>query len=595
MAGDANAEPSPSQEACAEVAGSTTSDTAMAGDANAEPSPSQEACAEVAGSTSSDAAKAGAAAVAEVVGDATAEMTEEASAEPAPSQEACAEVQPGSQAEAGAEVVAAAMEPSAGVEAAGEAKVSEYAEAAAEADAEAAGSGSVDIELCFFRATLRSQQLARRMGRVPALHVAVATSDGLRQVMEFIGVHQRQYCVEDPPRDAISRNLVESLLKVVLEFVFHPSRTRYVKAHVVLRECSSDPEVRRQREVLLPLMVDKVREGNPVIKHVSIEFCEARARTFPRDGKRKSYLVLDEDVLKVAPVRQSMMTKAPSAKGSFSGFGQGFLNSQRAKTRGLEDARKPVIVEVPSSGSSSSSAPAPSISERIKPGERTRINPKPYGEAVPPPVESTRDEKRKMLLGSAELRPEVAEMSGIYNNGGRSEGGASSSSAPVGGQEGGGATPVRADLEDTEDQEESEQSTPQANNISELANRLFGADAAEEAALDLDASDDENRRPDDGRTDSTTTPSPKASSLASRGEHAPSERSEPVTEEGTDLDASGGASGSTPAPVGAGFRLLQQRRQERRRCEEAEQARAAAEQSDRPLSIERINVSCSRS
>lgn len=56
------------------------------------------------------------------------------------------------------------------------------------------------------------------------------------------------------------------------------------------------------------------------------------------------------------------------------------------------------------------------------------------------------------------------------------------------------------------------------------------------------------------RTDSTMTPSPKGTSL---GGGAPSERSEPVTEDSLALD---GDSSRAPA---AGLRLLQQRRRER--------------------------------
>jgi len=38
------------------------------------------------------------------------------------------------------------------------------------------------------------------------LHVVLET-EGTREALEFLGVHQRRYCAEEPPTDAISQHL----------------------------------------------------------------------------------------------------------------------------------------------------------------------------------------------------------------------------------------------------------------------------------------------------------------------------------------------------------------------------------------------------
>jgi len=132
-------------------------------------------------------------------------------------------------------------------------------------DASEQAEGSVVVELRFFRATPRLPALAKKVGKLPILHVGI-TSSGLHQALEFLGIHQRKYYAEEPPSDAIAQNLTESLLRVALEFVFHPSRSKYAKRHLVLRECSSSAEALKSRDDLLPRMVERIRRMSKTIE-----------------------------------------------------------------------------------------------------------------------------------------------------------------------------------------------------------------------------------------------------------------------------------------------------------------------------------------
>jgi len=197
--------------------------------------------------------------------------------------------------------------------------------------------GSVEVELFFFRAKPRLGQLAKKLGTVPVLHVTVLTSDGVSQSLEFLGVHQRRYFTEATPSDAISQHLSESLLRVALEFVFHPSRSKYAKPRLVLRECSVLPEVLRDRKDALPHMAQILQQLNGDIKQVILEYGPPRGR-LRAAASRKSCLALDERCLNVAP-EAAKVASAPPAKASFEGLGKGFLSASKTKARGLGDRR----------------------------------------------------------------------------------------------------------------------------------------------------------------------------------------------------------------------------------------------------------------
>lgn len=374
------------------------------------------------------------------------------------------------------------------------------------------GPDVIEAELCFFRAMPKRGALGKKLGAVPVLHVALVVDEGKRESMEFIGVHQRRYCAESTPTDAISRNLVESLLQVALEFVFHPSRSKYATQTLVIRECSTCQEVRRTRDVLLPGMVDRLRQLNNKIKHVEIEYCSSRSR--PPDGKGRSFLIFDEDVLKVVPSKTSGR-KAPSAKGSFKGLGQGFLNTKELQRKGLgfdtdRQQEKKTNEETDHSSSAASSSQGP------------------------PPIQTYREDRRRLLLPAADLQAgdnkEMKEFASKVQDGAHQESQA---------------------VEDTLEEEADEPEGAPSTTLSELANQLFGN------AGDPNEEDDNTL---EEQTDSTQLPSPKASSC---GENAASERSEPVTEDGGDLCDSS----SVPA---AGIRLLQQRRKAKRQAQQAE-------------------------
>jgi len=277
---------------------------------------------------------------------------------------------------------------------------------------------STELELSFFRAKPKNGVLARKMGRVAVLRTSFTTTDGLSQAMEFVGVHQRCYCMEEPAGDAISANLVESLLLVALEFIFHPTRTRYTKERLVVRECSASIEAKQCGELLLPMMLKRVQAMNQKIKKVDIELDSPRQH---RCWKRvTSFLVFDEDLLKVAVPKQKE-SQQPSTIGNSSasssfGFRRNFLNTNAAKKHGLMKPKQgePCQVtemEVASSanfGSGNPSSACGSIADSIKPGERTRINTSPTSSS-PPPVQTTSADRSRLLLPAANVEIPMTE------------------------------------------------------------------------------------------------------------------------------------------------------------------------------------------
>lgn len=201
-------------------------------------------------------------------------------------------------------------------------------------------------------------------------------------------------------------------------------------------------------------------------------------------------LVVDENLLQVSPAKPQ---KQPAA--SFDGFGRGFLGrAERSRPR--------------ASGASSSKSSAPQgstapdglereIEEKLARLEQLQQVIVSKSASGADPVDGSEGRPRPMpaadfAAGSA-TSPHVQDFARCVENG----------------------FPVVVDPVDPDD-EFDEQGGP---SLSELATQLFG-DGASLAALDVVDGD--------AVTDSTKTPSPKASS---RGGGAPSERSEP-TEDG---------------------------------------------------------------
>lgn len=203
-------------------------------------------------------------------------------------------------------------------------------------------------------------------------------------------------------------------------------------------------------------------------------------------------------MLKVSPARypQSSSSRAPPAAGAFEALDKGFLNKPVAK-RGLS----PPPGAGKSAGSLASAAELLAKTEDIKELLLPAAN-----------VESGMTEDVIAFAKEVELRPP----------------GSASAAAGAGG-----------DDADVDGDAEGADAAP-APSLSELANELFGGGDIEDAPGE-----------DGERTESTHTPSPKGSHL---GGGAPSERSEPATEDGVET---GKAHPRTPP---AGIRLLQQRR-----------------------------------
>jgi hypothetical protein len=286
--------------------------------------------------------------------------------------------------------------------------------------------------------------------------------------------------------------------------------------------------------------------------------------------------------LKVAPVKSVSLSKAPAAKGAFSGIGKGFLNTRSAKRKGLsskaavtEVVEPDAEVKVPAAGSVAAlptdgevqQSEATSVADHIPPSERTRINPLPESSG-PPPMCTDAEEKRKLLLPAAQLHegpsPEVRQFAE------RAAAASSSNSTP------GNSAAVQVEPALTAGtQEEGPVDDPQGlTSLSELAEFLFGDLARESHAGDV-AEDDLQS------IGSTKTPSPKAGSSRDGGT-AGSERSESVHAE----PAASAGDASAQAPQ-AGLRLLQQRRRDRAAVSEAIQTQQpAAARSEAPLQDE---------
>lgn len=364
---------------------------------------------------------------------------------------------------------------------------------------------------------------------------------------------------------------------------------------MILRECSTSAEVRKSRVALFPSMVAQVKRMNDRIQHVDIEFCDGLARQhhLARGKKDRSFLILDEDVLKVAPVRREL-AKAPSANGAFRGLGQGFLNSDRARRRGLADQRRQdqgsknsgTSGDAEHNGSAPGDEPKAAADESekhnsgdqtagdtdseliksIKASERTRINSSSSSSGVPPGIETTLEERRRLVMGGTDTSvgkvPEDVMRSVRSAAGVAAAGSAAATVAPtvgvatssVNAVESAAAAastsdPAASAVEDDEEANTDEQPP----SLSDLANRLFG----NELELDIGVFDEAASDGGAGHlTESTKTPSPKASSRGGGAPSERSERSEPVTEDGADI------AGNAEAPA-AGIRWLQHRRKER--------------------------------
>eukprot|EP00929_Paragymnodinium_shiwhaense_P039035 TRINITY_DN20535_c0_g1_i1.p1 TRINITY_DN20535_c0_g1~~TRINITY_DN20535_c0_g1_i1.p1 ORF type:complete len:790 (+),score=272.98 TRINITY_DN20535_c0_g1_i1:137-2506(+) len=417
--------------------------------------------------------------------------------------------------------------------------------AASSAAAESSGGGYVEVELSFFRASPSLGPLAKRLGRVPVLHVALSTSDGSSQAMEFVGVHQRQYCVQEPAPDAIAQNLVESLLKVALEFVFHPSRSRYAKERLILRECSIDAEARRSGVQALPRMVEEIQKANEKIKKVDIEEKASRTRPLVDDSKaegNRSFLVFDEDVLKISPAKSEFKTKAPTAKGAFKGLGAGFLNTDKAKRKGIGASA--------AAGSSSAAGAAAPVASTA-PGSVGMDKLRSF------PIEAPLEEKRKYLLGAAEEEMKMAQEVQDFVKRVQAEKAAGNTATSAAGE-------AAAAVEEAEDEDEAAVS----GTIHSLANTLFGGEEDEGSAAQLvgepsltgeaqsmvrdsdvnvgDLLEASSQR--GAPTESTTTPSPKASSRGGLSA-APSEMSHGTQDEEAAAAAAQVASSQVERPL----------------------------------------------
>eukprot|EP00439_Symbiodinium_sp_Y106_P031981 s1832_g3.t2 len=331
---------------------------------------------------------------------------------------------------------------------------------------EVPGPSWLAVTLNYFRAVPKRSPLSSKVGRVPALHVTVTFDDGTEQAMEFIGIHQRRYYVEDPASDALAQHLTESLLRVALEYIFHPSRSRFAKERVVLRECSLDKEALHSREELLPRMVEGIRKCNDKIKDVELEMGGPRPLANAA-RKAKSFLALDEDVLKVAPAKEQVKS-APPAGSAFRGLKTGFLNSGKAKQRGLAEKAPEAAASSSAPSSSSTQVPCP---------ERAVLD-----ETVRPCVETTAEEKRQLLLPAAEPAPNELRAREV-------------------------AFALRATPDVQEEEPDSPEDAGGPASLTELANQLFGVAELEEASQ---------------RTESTEIPSP----LAAGASTALSEHSE---------------------------------------------------------------------
>ena len=82
--------------------------------------------------------------------------------------------------------------------------------------------------------------------------------------------------------------------------------------------------------------VQRVQQANEKIQCVSCEFCTPGHTPPEHLGKGRSMLVVDENVLQVAPIEPTS-TAAPE-KAMFRAFSTGFLNTSKGKRRGIVGA-----------------------------------------------------------------------------------------------------------------------------------------------------------------------------------------------------------------------------------------------------------------
>lgn len=261
--------------------------------------------------------------------------------------------------------------------------------------------------------------------------MTLSTEDGNVQAMEFIGKHQRQYYAQegDAASDALAQHLTESLLRVALEFVFHPSRSKFARELLVVRECSVEPEALQRREELLPRMLQSLRRSNEKVKKVILEF--GGQLYLPSDQKAKSFVVLDEDVLKVVPAKEQVKAEKRGETSAFKGFNKGFLNNK--VLRGPAQA-VPAVPAVP---------------------ERAPLEPRPVPPDAPP-VSTSSLEKRQLLMPAAAEAPGAAMHRALVST---------------------------LAAEPPAEPEEEPEELGEVLNISQLASQLFG-DAEEEGSLE---------------------------------------------------------------------------------------------------------------
>ncbi|CAL1162515.1 unnamed protein product [Cladocopium goreaui] len=286
----------------------------------------------------------------------------------------------------------------------------------------------INLDLRFFRATPKG---CPRLGKAPVLHLTLSTEDGNVQAMEFIGKHQRQYYAQegDAVSDALAQHLTESLLRVALEFVFHPSRSKFARELLVVRECSVEPEALQRREELLPRMLQSLQRSNEKVKKVILEF--GGQLYLPSDQKAKSFVVLDEDVLKVVPAKEQVKAEKRGETSAFKGFNKGFLNNK--VLRGPAQA-VPAVPAVP---------------------ERAPLEPRPVPPDAPP-VSTSSLEKRQLLMPAAAEAPGAAMHRALVST---------------------------LAAEPPAEPEEEPEELGEVLNISQLASQLFG-DAEEEGSLE---------------------------------------------------------------------------------------------------------------
>lgn len=323
-----------------------------------------------------------------------------------------------------------------------------FREAPSTTEAKMRSQSWINLDLRFFRATPKGDK-GRRLGTsLPVLHLTLSTEDGNVQAMEFIGKHQRQYYAEtgECACDAIAQNLTESLLRVALEFVFHPSRNKFTRELVIVRECSVEPEALQRREELLPRMLQKLRGSNEKVKEIILEF--GGQLYVAAQQKEKSFVVLDEDVLKVVPAKEQMKAeKRGETTTAFKRFNKGFLNNKAVSKGCPTDSEKMAQTSMVSAATSTPSPPAPAVA-------------------------TTREEKHQLLMAAASPAPGAAQHRALVSN---------------------------LTAEPPAEPEEEPEELGEALHISQLASQLFG-----------DASDEEPQEPQELPQEPPPPPPPPA-------------------------------------------------------------------------------------